>query len=123
MAFKKGEGGNHGGMPHLRGKAWKSIKVDEILKARGCCPISILAEIAMNSEQEALRCKAAEALASYIAPKLKQIEHKGDAQNPFTFTINIGNRQYVNGQIIEQIPEVKATAPSHPNMVNLLTGE
>ncbi len=104
MPFVKGKSGNPGGQPG----AMKQIKYDvkQILRDKSCCPFIVLADLMMTSEDDGIRCRAAEALAPYLAPKLKQVEYKNDSENPFTFTLNIGNQKMVNGVTIDNAKQV-----------------
>jgi hypothetical protein len=62
----------------------RTVKVQEKLEELGCDPIELLAFIAMADARLKevpdlnQRLAAAKELASYIAPKLKAIEHTGD---------------------------------------------
>lgn len=87
--FKPGESGNKNGRP-AGSKNKKRFEVAEILERCGCNPFEELAYLAMNAKSEKVRCEAASELAQYVAPKLKQIEHTGNADSPVQFIMNLG---------------------------------
>lgn len=91
--FKPGQSGNKNGRPkHSKNKF--RFDVAEILKKEGCNPFQILADIAMDETKSIhARTTAASELCSYVAPKLKQIEHKGDAESPLMITLNMMPRK------------------------------
>lgn len=94
VKFKSGMSGNPRGRP--RGSQTKfRFDVTQILKEAGCNPFQILADIAMGSESVHARKDAAAELCSYVAPKLKHIEHAADSTNPFTITLNMGTKNNV----------------------------
>lgn len=79
--FKKGQSGNPNGCPKGLIKKFR-FDVAAILKAEDCNPFAILAEIAQESHSVHARVTAAAELCSFVAPKLKSIEHKGDKDAP-----------------------------------------
>jgi uncharacterized protein DUF5681 len=87
--FKPGQSGNPNGRPKGSPNKFK-FDVTQILKDAGCNPFQILADIAMGNESAHARTNAATELCSYVAPKLKHIEHAADSESPFTITLNLG---------------------------------
>lgn len=82
--FQKGTSGNPKGRPkNIR------IEVREILEGKGCCPFSVLADLAMSCPSPKVRCEAASELARYIAPQLKSVEITGENKSPLSIIMNL----------------------------------
>ena len=90
--FAPGQSGNKSGRPKFSKNKFR-FDVAEILKEHKCNPFQILADIAMDETKSIhARTSAAAELCSYVAPKLKQIEHKGDAESPLQITLHMSPR-------------------------------
>lgn len=86
--FQVGDRGNPKGRP--KGAKTKfRVDVMKILEEKKCNPFEILVDLAMNSKGKIVRLKAATELCSYIAPKLKHIEHAGDKDQPLSIVLNM----------------------------------
>jgi hypothetical protein len=97
--FPKGVSGNPIGRP--KGSKNKvRYDVAEILKAEGCNPFKILAQIALGNTDYSngkpigvfTRKEAASDLASYVAPKLKSIELTGEERENFAVFLNMSSK-------------------------------
>lgn len=102
MPFKKGQIANPAGRPIGSGTKFR-FNVSEILRDLkyidekgeskvGFNPFEQLAKLAIYSKSDKVKCEASSELASYVAPKLKHIEHASDAESPFTITLNFGHK-------------------------------
>lgn len=88
--FKPGNKASLGkGRPSGSKNKVKPINVAEVLASMNYEPFAELVNIARNARSEKVRCDAAIELCSYVAPKLKQIEHKTDGDMPFTISLNL----------------------------------
>jgi len=90
MVFKPGHkslGGRKKGVPN-KNKQELLERVKE--KYPGYCPIEAMCEIALNNGNDvSIRLQASKEVASYIYPKLKSIEHTGDADNPINHSVTV----------------------------------
>ncbi len=92
MAFKKGVCANPNGRPVGSTKKFR-FDVAAILKELDFNPFKKLVELANESPSPHVRFNATAELASYVAPKLKHIEHAADSEAPFTITLNMGPKK------------------------------
>lgn len=67
--------------------------VDKICKEHGFNPFKKLIELATTSEKEQIQLDAASELASYLAPKMKQMNLKNDEQAPFLLNLVLAPHQ------------------------------
>jgi hypothetical protein len=61
----------------------------------GFNPFRELVLLCVNAKSEHVRCQGLAELCSYLAPKLKSVEHKGDPDSPFIIKMDFtGNKSY-----------------------------
>ena len=71
--------------------------VTQICLEHGFNPFERLIEMANNTKnKQMVRLKAIAELASYVAPKLKQVEFKGEGDSPLIVTLNLGTSRTEN---------------------------
>jgi hypothetical protein len=95
--WKKGVSPNPNGRPKgSKNKNTYAYKVGEILGELGYCPFTHLYQMATDetwSKRE--RTQAAVELCSYVAPKLKSIEIKGEDLSNFNVTLNLTPKETI----------------------------
>jgi hypothetical protein len=90
IPFKPGQSGNPKGRPKGVVINRRNMAYDT-LKKLGFDPFAKLVEIALTAKSEFVRFSATSELASYLAPKMRSIEIKSDAESPVVFAFNLGN--------------------------------
>lgn len=79
MALGKKTGGRTKGTPNKEKAALRELVAS---KFHDWDPVIAMAEIATTTDDTAIKLQACKEVAQYIHPKLKSIEHKGDAPIP-----------------------------------------
>lgn len=83
-------GGSRDGAGRKRGSTNSKTTIEraavreqvEAIKAEGDTPLEVLLKIMRTTNDEALRIDCAKAAAPYVHPKLANVQHSGDAENP-----------------------------------------
>lgn len=95
--FEKGHK-SIGGRP--RGEVIEKIRWDvkKLCEANGFNPFEKLIDLAMNSSKEQIQLDASSELATYLAPKMKQISLKNEDGTPFRINLVLApNNKVDNG--------------------------
>lgn len=74
------------GRPSYTAQARREADAREIERKHGSV-LGAIAQIAFNSEEEAMRLKALSALAPYLFPQHKAVEHSGPGGSPVSVEI------------------------------------